>query len=235
MIRIAIDTCAPVASFAVGNEPSGACLFSKSYPGTLKVADVIFDDLRTSLDVVRANSNGDGEPSIDAIIVTSGPGAFTGQRLGLSLAQGLAAVHSDARLVTPTTLQAAAIAHLATCQDAAPPHLTVIADARRGQVYLQAFDAACRPLDDCVLLDEAGFAAALAHPQTHILALDEVSAEVARAYGPVVAGGQPTSEALVAITDFAACGLAPVDRIRPLYLKPPDAAPAKSAGLRAPG
>lgn len=70
---------------------------------------------------------------IDGIAVGRGPGAFTGVRLGVSVAQGLAAA-LDRPVVTVSSL--AALAMEAPCDDAA---VLAVIDARMGEVYAGIF------------------------------------------------------------------------------------------------
>ena len=73
-------------------------------------------------------SNGLGIADIDTIIVGRGPGSFTGQRIGLATAIGLASPH-DTALVgvgTATVLRAAA-----------GPSTVAVIDARRGEVFAE--------------------------------------------------------------------------------------------------
>jgi len=70
---------------------------------------------------------------VDALAVSIGPGSFTGLRVGLSFAKGVAFA-SGVRLVGVGTLEA-----LAT---AAPPRFSLVAvvtDARRGETYSAVF------------------------------------------------------------------------------------------------
>lgn len=75
--------------------------------------------------------------SLDAIAVGRGPGAFTGVRLAISIAQGLA-LGLDVPVVPVSSLAALA---LDAPVDGAPA-LAVI-DARMGEVYAGAFRRAC--------------------------------------------------------------------------------------------
>lgn len=74
---------------------------------------------------------------LDLIAVTVGPGTFTGLRIGLAAARGIA-VAAKKPIIGITTLEAlaAAVPILATEGRA----IIATADARRGEVYVQAFN-----------------------------------------------------------------------------------------------
>jgi tRNA threonylcarbamoyladenosine biosynthesis protein TsaB len=80
---------------------------------------------------------------IDRLAVTVGPGTFTGLRIGLAAARGLALAIARP-LVGVTTLEALA-AGVSEDERQGRSVLAVI-DARRGEVYAQTFDAGLAPL-----------------------------------------------------------------------------------------
>lgn len=70
-----------------------------------------------------------GVASLSGIVVTSGPGSFTGIRIGLSTAKGLAEAHSIPLLAVS---RLAVLAHCAQSQAAA-------LDAHRGEIYFGSY------------------------------------------------------------------------------------------------
>jgi tRNA threonylcarbamoyladenosine biosynthesis protein TsaB len=72
---------------------------------------------------------------LDAVAVSCGPGSFTGLRIGLSVAKGLACA-AGARLVGVPTLEA-----LAKTVANRRSHICAALDARRGEVYAAGFVA----------------------------------------------------------------------------------------------
>jgi tRNA threonylcarbamoyladenosine biosynthesis protein TsaB len=91
------------------------------------------------------------------IAVTVGPGAFTGVRVGLAFAKGIR-LATGATLLGVTTLECLA----AQAVRAMPGrNVGVAIDAKRGEVYAQAFDADLRPLSDRALLPVESAAAQL--------------------------------------------------------------------------
>lgn len=83
---------------------------------------------------------------IDCFAAASGPGSFTGVRVGLAAVKGLAAA-TGKPAVGVSNLQA--LAWFGTLP--APALRAVVIDARRGEVYAAVYDAALHPvLPECV-------------------------------------------------------------------------------------
>ncbi len=80
--------------------------------------------------------------NLDAIAVSEGPGSYTGLRIGVSTAKGLA-FGLNKPLIGINTLQALASAILAEESDLIIPVL----DARRMEVYREVFDWNCNSVD----------------------------------------------------------------------------------------
>lgn len=91
------------------------------------------------------------------IAVTVGPGAFTGVRVGLAFAKGLK-LATGAAVMGFTTLEclAAQAAHYKPCTS-----VGVAIDARRGEVYAQAFSHLAEPLSEAAVLPVAEASAML--------------------------------------------------------------------------
>ena len=157
--------------------------------------------------------------SLDRIGVTTGPGSFTGLRVGLAFAQGLGAA-LDRPVVGVSTLDA-----LAASVTAEGPVAALI-DARRGQVYARLFrDGVADGPPEALPLDEAARRITALGPDVRLVGgggpvLVEAFAELTTvAIDPRVA---PSAEALARLTRAADPGTAPPS---PLYLRAPDATP----------
>ena len=161
---------------------------------------------------------------IDRVAVTVGPGSFTGLRVGLAFAKGLA-LALDRPCAGVGTLEA-----LAASGPAADLTAAVI-DARRDQVYLQVFaDGAPVMAPDVLPLGEAAARLAELH-----------SGGTVRLVGP----GAPLLEGLFgaaridplpfpdpqAVAVLAASRPAPTAPPRPLYLRAPDARTLEERGV----
>jgi tRNA threonylcarbamoyladenosine biosynthesis protein TsaB len=163
--------------------------------------------------------------AVDRIGVTTGPGTFAGQRVGLAFARALAlALKKPA--VGVTTLDAMA----AEVLDRNPSAQWAIAagDAKRGEIYLGARDVNATLLEPVLVpLSEASARLApLAERHGRAVALAGTATE---ALAPLLrSSGLPPSDSLIRQPDaiFVArlAAIAPVGPPpKPLYLRPPDA------------
>jgi tRNA threonylcarbamoyladenosine biosynthesis protein TsaB len=82
---------------------------------------------------------------LDAIAVTRGPGGFTGVRIGLAAARGLALAW-DRPIIAVSTLEAVAAATAEA--ERRGRVILVLLDAKRADLYVQAFDTDLAPLSE---------------------------------------------------------------------------------------
>jgi tRNA threonylcarbamoyladenosine biosynthesis protein TsaB len=103
--------------------------------------------------------------NIDAISVSKGPGSYTGLRIGVSAAKGLA-FGIKVPLISVGTLEA--LAHQIKVDSG---YILPILDARRMEVYAQVFSAEHTPLNsvEAVVLEENSFEAYLSTNQVHFM------------------------------------------------------------------
>jgi tRNA threonylcarbamoyl adenosine modification protein YeaZ len=160
---------------------------------------------------------------LDRIAVVVGPGSFTGVRVGIAAARGLALV-SGTPMVGIGTL--AALAEHAREQAGAVPVLAVI-DARRDEVYAQIF-AADGSERGPPLAVSATTAASMLAPD---MGLAGSGADLVRAAAgrdvPVI--HRDSAPDIAAVLRLGARAPAPVAPPKPLYLRPPDAKPQDAA------
>lgn len=129
MLVLAFDTALDACSAALVRD--GSVLANKSEPLSRGHAERLAPMLR---DIMTGADAAFGD--LDAIAVTTGPGTFTGVRIGLAMARSLA-VALGRPAIGISTLEA--LAHGAGDNEGKP--VASVIDARRGQVYFQIFGA----------------------------------------------------------------------------------------------
>ena len=95
---------------------------------------------------------------LDAIAVTLGPGSYTGLRVGLATAKGIAYTLQKP-LIGISTLNALAFAAIKHTYQTieAPFHIFTMIDARRMEVFGAIYDTSCNPIvpEQAMVLDQA--------------------------------------------------------------------------------
>ena len=133
-----IETSTNVCSVAVSED--GQCIFSKEVFNGPTHAVVLgsFVDEALSFAYLHAIP-------VDAVAVSSGPGSYTGLRIGVSMAKGICYGHGIKLLSVPTLkLMCVPILLREMIEDAAL--LCPMLDARRMEVYAAIFDRSLREI-----------------------------------------------------------------------------------------
>jgi tRNA threonylcarbamoyladenosine biosynthesis protein TsaB len=135
---LAIDTALAACSAAVlDTDPGGGVLATDSLSMTRGHAEALMPLIYHVMQRARI-----AFADLDRVAVTTGPGRFTGLRVGISAARGIA-LAADKPAVGVSTLTAYAAALLA--EDDSTPVIAAI-DARHDHVYLQVFGVGGRVL-----------------------------------------------------------------------------------------
>lgn len=157
---------------------------------------------------------------IDRFAVTTGPGSFTGIRVALAAAHGLA-LGTGKPIVGVTNFEALAAA--AAEASIAESRLLVAIDSRRAELFVQLFDRTGTALSEPAMLapdairDWAG-------PEQVALAGD-AAAQLAGMFGGSAKNGAISVDP--AVVARLAAGRAAGPAPAPFYLRAPDAVPAK--------
>lgn len=165
-------------------------------------------------EVVKAS--GIGLHSIDRIVVTTGPGTFTGVRIGLAFARGLGMARGIP-VIGIDTLSAI------SANETADVPLLVVADARNAEVYAAVLDAD-RKLTRAPHVTSAAAAAAEVRSGTLVLgtaAPAVIAASGAQGLIHSRAGDVPVASCFALL----AMGVEPGAMPSPLYLRSADAKP----------
>src|SRR5271165_1539310 len=215
---LAIDTSCGAASVAVveGGVAEPLAIFSR--PMARGHADALAPMVEEAMRGVDG-----GFASLGRIAVATGPGSFTGIRVGIAMARAMGLALAIP-VVGVSTLAAFAAPFLSE------PRAGIIAaaiDARHGSVYFQLFEASGRPLGPprCDALRECvrGIGAGPA-----LLAGDAaelVAAEAHRAGLPYDLAAAADAPDIVAVARIGLALDPGQNPARPLYVKPPDARP----------
>jgi tRNA threonylcarbamoyladenosine biosynthesis protein TsaB len=208
MIVLALDTANGACSAAVLRD--GAVLAALSEPmmrGHQERLAPLVREVMTGAGIAFAE--------LDRIGVTVGPGSFTGLRVGLAFAKGLA-LALGRPCVGIGSLEALA------ASEAGPGLTAAVIDAKRGQVYLQVFEGGAAVMAPDVLPLEiaaarlaelwSGGTSRLVGPGAGLLTGVLTHAEI-------IERAAPDPVALARLAAARPAGAAP----RPLYLRAPDA------------
>jgi len=221
---LAIDTALAACSAAVLDTDDSGIVASESLPMTRGHAEALMPLL-----VRLMQDAGMAFRDIDRVVVTTGPGSFTGLRVGIATARGIA-LAAGKPAVGLSTLTAYAAPHMATDETV---QVVAAIDARHAHVYLQVFGLGGRTHTAPRLspLAEAVRAAAAVR-----------SCIVGSAAQSVVAGLSDTDPGPTAVDARPAPDIAWVARMgavvaeaksppKPQYLRAPDAQPQNAAHL----
>ncbi|MEM7192821.1 MAG: tRNA (adenosine(37)-N6)-threonylcarbamoyltransferase complex dimerization subunit type 1 TsaB [Pseudomonadota bacterium] len=167
--------------------------------------------------------------TIDTIAATSGPGSFTGVRIAIAAARGLALTTGASLFGTDSLTVLARTALRAGLAPGGP--FAICADARRGMIYFGLYDEngvrldgplLCAPEEAAQLMPPALMIAAGSGAQLVAEAASALDREIGTAFPNL----QPDARALAELASESDQRHA---HLRPLYLRPPDAKPQNSA------
>jgi tRNA threonylcarbamoyladenosine biosynthesis protein TsaB len=218
MLILAIDTALDACAAAVLDTEAGRLIARESLPMKRGHAEALMPLIARVMDDCAV-----GFAALDRIAVTTGPGSFTGLRVGLSAARGIA-LAAGKPVVGLTTLTAYAAA--AVSETGQHPIISAI-DARHGHVYFQVVggngSSLIRPR--VAPIEEALEAARFGAP---ILVGNAAGILGARwpsdAPQPVQVDPQPAPD--IAWVAWLGAAVAPdTAPARPYYLRAPDAKP----------
>ena len=127
---LAIDTALAACAAAVLDTGAGGIVASESLAMTRGHAEALMPLIARVMDAAEL-----AFADIDRVVVTTGPGSFTGLRVGIAAARGIA-LAAQKPAVGLSTLSAYAAPHMAA-NDRVPVIAAI--DARHNHVYLQVF------------------------------------------------------------------------------------------------
>jgi tRNA threonylcarbamoyladenosine biosynthesis protein TsaB len=227
MLILAIDTALDACAAGILDTDAGRLIAQESLPMKRGHAEALMPLIARVI-----HQSGLGFADLDRIAATTGPGSFTGLRVGLSAARGIA-LAADRPVVGVTTLTAYAAPIVS--RNAGQPVISAI-DARHDHVYFQVVSgdggALVRP--QVAPIEEALGAARFGAP--HLVGnAARMLAERWPADAPPPIDVDPQAAPDIAWVAWLAAAVSPETApARPFYLRAPDAKPPKDPLQRAP-
>jgi tRNA threonylcarbamoyladenosine biosynthesis protein TsaB len=221
---LAIDTALSACSAAVLDTDRAAVIASETIPMTRGHAEAVMPMVAHVMDEARIDF-----AALDRIAVTVGPGSFTGLRVGISAARGIA-LAAGKPAIGLSTLAAFAAPHIAAGDRSA---VVAVIDARHEHVYLQVFDSGGRtvvaprisPLHEAVRAVMSGPVRVVGS------AAELIAAAWPRSGPPPVLVEQASAPEIGWIARLGAAAIETRTPPKPLYLRAPDAQPQDAARL----
>jgi len=127
MLILHIETSTNVCSIALSE--NGNCIFTKMNADGMSHAALLSVFIAEAMEFLKKSSK---QP--DAVAVSSGPGSYTGLRIGVSTAKGLC-YGLDIPLIAVSTLEVLTVQALKLIEEAEDVLLCPMIDARRMEVY----------------------------------------------------------------------------------------------------
>ncbi len=221
---LAIDTALAACSAAVLDTEHGVIVAHESLPMTRGHAEALMPLVARVMEGAAFDF-----AALDRIAVTTGPGSFTGLRVGVAAARGFA-LASGKPAVGLSTLSALAAPFIAA-NDARP--VVAVVDARHGHVYLQMFGAGGRTLVPPRLasIAEALRTAATAEPRLVGNAVRLLAAAWPAGERPPAAVEERAAPDIDWVARLGAASVEVGAPPKPLYLRAPDAQPQDASRL----
>ncbi len=218
MLILAIDTALDACAAAVLDTESGKVIAQESLAMKRGHAEALMPLVARVM-----KQSGVAFDALDRIAATTGPGSFTGLRVGLSAARGIA-LAANKPAVGITTLTAYAAPHVS--EHGGHPIISAI-DARHDHVYLQVVTGHGEPLvtPRVAPMEEALAAARFGAPHLVGNAADILAARWPKDASPPVKVDQQAAPDVVWVAWLAAAVDPSVATPRPFYLRAPDAKP----------
>jgi len=221
---LAIDTALGACAAAVLDSRAGAILASES-------AGMLRGHAEALMPLIgRVMKQSDmAFSALDRIAVTTGPGSFTGLRVGIAAARGIALAAAKPA-VGLTTLAAYAAPHIAHDDKTA---IAVAIDARHQHVYLQIFGPGGHTLIAPRIAGIADAVRAAANGPVRIVGTGATMLAVAwpSREPPPVLVDESRAPDIVWVGRLAAAADEGTSEPKPLYLRAPDAQPQDAARL----
>ncbi|MGJ4993016.1 tRNA (adenosine(37)-N6)-threonylcarbamoyltransferase complex dimerization subunit type 1 TsaB [Bradyrhizobium sp. HKCCYLS3077] len=222
MLILAIDTALDHCAAGVLNTDSAEMIAQETLPMKRGHAEALMPLLARVM-----QQSGIGFADLDRIAVTTGPGSFTGLRVGLSAARGIGlAAHKPVVGVTTLSAYAAPV----VSEDGASPVISAI-DARHEHVYYQVVSGSGEELVPPQVAAIDDVLAAARHGAPHLVgnAAAILAGRWPAEIGAPVAVDTQSGPDIVWVAWLGAAADPAQAPARPFYLRAPDVKPPATA------
>lgn len=213
---LCIETATPSCSVALAKD--GEVLFEKVSSEQMSHSAVLAVYIEEALSILKEKNL-----SLDAVAVSSGPGSYTGLRIGTSTAKGLC-FGFDIPLISLSTLSVLTAGAIRITQGEKAFYCPMI-DARRMEVYAAVYDEAMNELSEteAVIVDENSFASFLEQGKVYFLGngAPKTASILTSANAQYIDYPSPIAAEMVAMAEKAYANSNFVDKayFEPFYLK----------------
>lgn len=218
---LAIDTALEACSCAILDTTDGGILASATRPMQRGHAETLVPLIAETMKRLRLSF-----VQIDRVAVTTGPGSFTGLRVGLAAARGIG-LAAARPVIGLTTLAALAAPHIAEDDTVS---IVVAIDARHDHVYLQVFGPGGRVVVTPRIVPAQEAAHALLNGPARLVGSGAALVVQRASKQPVLIDDRRFPD-IDWVARLGAAANETQSPPKPLYLRAPDAQPQSAAQL----
>ena len=217
MIILHIETSTNICSIAISE--NGQCIFTKSDSEGMNHAALLSVFIAEAMEFLKSVSK-----NIDAVAVSSGPGSYTGLRIGVSTAKGLC-YGLDIPLIAVSTLEILTANALLTAEAATNTLFCPMIDARRMEVYAAFYnqEGIIQREISADIIDENSYSAILENHSVYFFGngAEKCKTTLTHPNAKFIDGMYPLAQNMIALAEkaYAEKKFVDVAYFEPFYLK----------------
>ena len=217
MIILHIETSTNICSIAISE--NGQCIFTKSDSEGMNHAALLSVFIAEAMEFLKSVSK-----NPDAVAVSSGPGSYTGLRIGVSTAKGLC-YGLDIPLIAVSTLEILTANALLTAEAATNTLFCPMIDARRMEVYAAFYnqEGIIQREISADIIDENSYSAILENHSVYFFGngAEKCKTTLTHPNAKFIDGMYPLAQNMIALAEkaYAEKKFVDVAYFEPFYLK----------------
>ncbi len=217
MIILHIETSTNICSIAISE--NGQCIFTKSDSEGMNHAALLSVFIAEAMEFLKSVSK-----NPDAVAVSSGPGSYTGLRIGVSTAKGLC-YGLDIPLIAVSTLEILTANALLTAEAGTNTLFCPMIDARRMEVYAAFYnqEGIIQREISADIIDENSYSAILENHSVYFFGngAEKCKTTLTHPNAKFIDGMYPLAQNMIALAEkaYAEKKFVDVAYFEPFYLK----------------